>query len=306
MITDKPGKTPRGRATYRGLLTVAAALCLLGLVSCQKAPEDGSTTLERIRAEDVITIGYANEAPYAYYDSEAGRLTGEAPEIAREIAERMGVERVESVLTEFGSLIPGLKAKRFDIIAAGMYVKPERCKEIAFTNPTYKVGEAFLVKRGNPLDLNSFEEVAEHPSAKLGVVAGAVELGYARAVGVPEERILVLPDAPSAVAAVAVGRVDAYAGTSLTINNVIEKADNDDLEKAEPFSNPVIEGRRVIGYGAFGIRKGDEDLIEEFNRHLEDFIGSKRHREMVRPFGFTESELPGDVTSEELCEGSTG
>ena len=34
----------------------------------------------------------------------------------------MGINQVEGVLTEFGSLIPGLQARRFDIIAAGMYV----------------------------------------------------------------------------------------------------------------------------------------------------------------------------------------
>lgn len=283
---------------------VAAALLLLGPVACQKAPEEDSTTLERIRATGVIKIGYANEAPYAYFDSEAGRLTGEAPEIARKIAERMGVDEVDSVLTEFGSLIPGLKAKRFDVIAAGMYIKPERCKEIAFSNPTYKIGEAFLVKTGNPLDLHSYESVAEHPSARLGVVAGAVELGYARAVGVPDDRIVILPDAPSAVAAVGAGRVDAYAGTSLTINNIIEKAEDENLEKAEPFTDPVIGGRQIIGYGAFGIRKGDKDLIEEFNKHLDDFIGSDEHLSTVEPFGFTESELPGDITAEELCKGS--
>lgn len=287
-------------------MTVVAAFCLVGPAACQKTTEEDFKTLDRIRREGVVKVGYANEAPFAYRDSETGRLRGEAPEIAREIAKRMGVSEVEGILTEFGSLIPGLKAGRFDVIAAGMYIKPERCKEIAFSNPTYKIGEAFLVKRGNPLDLHSYESVAGHPSARLGVVAGAVELGYARAVGVPDDRIVVLPDAPSAVAAVEAGRVDAYAGTSLTINNIINKVDEEDLEKAEPFTDPVINGRRVIGYGAFGVRKEDKGLIEEFNKHLEAFISSEEHLRTVEPFGFTESELPGDVTAEALCESSTG
>lgn len=285
-----------------GLLPVVAVFCLVGVTSCQKAAED-LTTLDRIRSEGVIKVGYANEAPYAYYDSKADRLTGEAPEIAREISKRMGVSRVEGVLTEFGSLIPGLKAKRFDIIAAGMYILPKRCKEIAFSNPTYKIGEAFLVKKGNPFDLHSYEDVAKHPEAQLGVVAGAVELGYARAVGVPDDRISVLPDVPGAVAAVQTGRIDAYAATSLTINDVLNKLNGKKLEKAEPFTDPVIEGKRVIGYGAFGIRKEDKDLLDEFNRHLKALIGSDGHRKIVEPFGFTESEFPGDVTAKELCRG---
>ena len=54
------------------------------------------------------------------------------------------------MLTEFGSLIPGLKAGRFDIIAAGMFVNPARCDEIAFSEPSYGIGQAMLVPDGQP------------------------------------------------------------------------------------------------------------------------------------------------------------
>lgn len=285
-------------------MTPFIILGFLAVTACQKSTEESQTTLEGIRSKGVIKIGYANEAPYAYYNSGAGRLTGEAPEIAREIAKRMGAQRVEGVLTEFSSLIPGLKAKRFDIIAAGMYILPKRCREVAFTNPTYKVGEAFLVKKGNPLDLHSYEDIPRHDGAKLGVVAGTVELGYARAAGIPSERIALLPDVPSAVDAVKAGRIDAYGGTSLTINDIMSKTADRAIERAEPFTNPVIEDKQVVGYGAFALRKEDGDLLDEFNKHLADFIGSDTHRKAVETFGFNKSELPGDITAEELCKGA--
>ena len=278
----------------------AAALVLL-LHGCGDAEQVEETTLARIQREGVVRVGYANEAPYAYVDDGSGRLTGEAPEVARAVLARLGVDRVEGILTEFGSLIPGLKAKRFDIIAAGMYVLPKRCREIAFTNPTYRIGEALLVAAGNPLDLHSYEDLAGHPTARLGVVAGAVELAYARAVGIPDQRIVVLPDAPSAVAALQSGRVDAYAGTALTVQDMLNKLGGGQAERAEPFTDPVIQGETVSGYGAFGMRKEDQALLAAFNRQLGVYIGSPEHRSTVRPFGFTESELPGDVTAEELC-----
>lgn len=301
------GYKPRRIGPALRLLTLPVlALCLLAASACQDKGLDQIPALERIRRGGVLKIGYANEAPFAYHDPEADRLTGEAPEIARKLAKRMGIKQVEGVLTEFGALIPGLKARRFDMIAAGMYILPERCKEIAFTHPTYKTGEAFLVKKGNPLKLHSYEDLAKTPDARLGVVAGAVELGYARAVGVPEDRIVILPDAPSAVAALQSGRIDAYAGTSLTINDMMNKVDEKELEKATPFTDPVIEGKRVIGYGAFGVRKEDEALLRELNMNLEDLIGSEAHRQMIAPFGLTASELPGDVRAETLCKGSNG
>lgn len=264
-------------------------------------PADEST-LERLERTGTARVGYANEAPYAYLDTESGRLTGEAPSVARAVLAEMGIEEVQGVLTEFGSLIPGLHAGRFDLIAAGMYVTPERCREIAFSEPSYSIGEAFIVAAGNPLGLHSYADVEEHPEARLGVVAGTVERGYAREVGIPDQRVVVFPDAPSAVAGVGAGRIDAFAGTSLTVGDLLAKAASEKIERAEPFTDPVIDGETIRGYGAFGFRKEDQGLVAEFNRHLEAFIGSERHLELVRPFGFTEAELPGDVTTAELCQ----
>ena len=82
----------------------------------------------------------------------------------------MGVKQIEGVLTEFGSLIPGPKSKEIRYIAAGMYITPERAREIRFSNPTYRIGEAFIVKKGNPLSLHSYSDVAKSPNAKIGVL----------------------------------------------------------------------------------------------------------------------------------------
>jgi polar amino acid transport system substrate-binding protein len=293
---------------FKNLGTVWIVLAgLLLFFGCERTRLEGEssstiTTLERIQEEGIIRLGYANEAPYAFYDSATKTLTGEAPEIARVVLRKMGVRRIKGVLTEFGSLIPGLKAKRFDMIAAGMYITPKRCQEITFSNPTYGIGEAFIVKAGNPLGLHSYEDVATRPEAHIGVVAGAIELDYALAIGVPRNRIVILPDAPSAVAAVQAERVDAYAGTSLTIRDLLDKAGGDDLERAKPFTDPIIEGESVIGYGAFGFRKEDESLVKEFNRYLKDFIGSEKHLALVKPFGFTQDDLPGEITAQQLCQ----
>jgi len=291
----------------RAHLRVLAAAALLALAACagDGGATDGEPTLERIRDQGVVRVGYANEAPYAYMDSQAHRLTGEAPEIARAVLSQMGVTEIEGVLTEFGALIPGLKAGRFDIIAAGMYIKPARCREIDFSNPTYCIGEGLLVRREDADAYGSYAAVRD-AGATIGVVAGAVELGYARAVGIPEDRIVIFPDAPSAVAGVQTGRVDAYAGTELTVRDMLRKANDPDLAVADPFTDPVIEGEPVRGCGAFGFRPDDDAFREAFDRRLDAFLGTSEHLELIRPFGFGERTLPGDATAAGLCgEGET-
>jgi len=261
----------------------------------------GETTLQKIKRLDTIRIGYANEAPYGYRDGSTGQVTGEAPEIAKVIMRRMGVRNVEPVVTEFGSMIPGLKAGRFDMIAAGMYITPARCKEIAFSNPTYGIGEAFIVARGNPLDLHSFEDVARNEQAKLGVVGGAVEQKYARQTGVPDDRVVVFNDNPTGLEGVRTGRVDAFAATVLTVNDLLGKANDQSIQKAKPFHDPVVDGETVRGYGAFGFRKENQDLVEAVNQKLAEFLGTPEHLKLVRPFGFSEETLPGKVTADQLC-----
>lgn len=285
------------------LLVLFGACCLfLYFRATQAAVRQGA--LERIRDTGVVRIGYANEAPYGYLNSATGDITGEAPEIAKVILQRMGAKRIEPVVTEFGSLIPGLKARRFDVIAAGMYITPERAKEINFSNPTYVVGEAFLVRPGNPLELHSFEDVSIHLDARLAVLGGSVEHGYAKTLGVPANRIVVFPDYPSALAGLQTGRVDAVAATVLTANDLLNKLNGRGIELARPFRDPMIDGKSARGYGAFGFRKSDTAFLDAFNQQLGEFIGTPEHLELVKPFGFSQETLPGKITTNELVEGS--
>ncbi|MDX3904197.1 MAG: ectoine/hydroxyectoine ABC transporter substrate-binding protein EhuB [Pigmentiphaga sp.] len=272
-----------------------------GPAAAADTPEAAPDSLERATQAGKLRIGYANEAPFAYMDSRAGKLTGEAPEIARIVLGHLGINEVEGVLTEFGALIPGLLAGRFDMIAAGMYVLPDRCRQVAFSNPTYGVGDAFLQRTDNPRELRSYADVAADPEARVGVVVGAVQNDYAAGAGVPASRLVVFPDVVSAVEGVVAGRADVYAATALTINYVLTKVPDWQIDKVAKFVQPTADGAPVRGYGAFAFRKEDVALREAFDRELAGFIGSPEHLRLVEPFGFTENELPGDVTSVQLC-----
>ena len=251
--------------------------------------------LEDATSSGQITLGIANEAPYGYVTPD-GELTGEAPEIAKHILGEMGITEVEAVITEFGSLIPGLQAGRFDMVAAGMFVTPERCQQVTFSEPTYGIGQAFLVQEGNPKDLQTYEDIAADGDTTLAVMAGAVERGYARDSGVPDDQVMVMPDTAAGTAAVQAGRADAFALTSLSIRRLADGAAG--VEVAEAFGE--VAGQSVKGHGAFAFRPEDEAFIEEFNRQLAEFIGSEEHLALVEPFGFTKDELP-QKTTQDLC-----
>ncbi len=251
-----------------------------------------------------VRIGYSNEAPFAFYDNRTGKLTGESVEVTRRVLAEMGITQVEGVITEFASLIPGLKAGRFDLIAAGMWILPPRCREILFSEPLSCILQGMLVQQGNPLNLHSYLDVTRHESARLGVVAGGVELMFARATGIPESRLFIFPDQPSAVAGLQAGRVDANAGPAPAHRDLLRKPSTSELEAIDPFVQPRAAGLPARTCSGIGFRKEDRKHLDEFNRHLTAFIGTPGHLELIRTFGFTEAELPAGMTTEELCAGA--
>ncbi|KRV72102.1 ectoine/hydroxyectoine ABC transporter substrate-binding protein EhuB [Pseudomonas citronellolis] len=253
------------------------------------------TTLERIQSTGTVRIGYANEAPFAYTET-SGKVTGESPEIATKVFTAMGVKKVEPVLTEWGALIPGLRAGRFDVIAAGMYITPPRCRQVIFTDPHYQIPDTLLVKRGNPKSLHSYADVAKNPDVRLAIMSGTAELGYARAEGVSDDQIVQVPDTTAQLQAVRAGRADASVGTALTMKGLAAKG-GDGVEAIADFKDDPAH----IGYGALAFRPEDKDLRDAVNQQLKKWLGSDEHLQTVKPFGFDKSNLT-DKSAAELCK----
>jgi polar amino acid transport system substrate-binding protein len=260
-------------------------------------PAFAETTLERARKEGFIRAGFANEAPYGFATPD-GKLTGESPEVVKAVMAKIGIPQVDGVLTEFGSLIPGLEAGRFDVIAAGMFITPKRCKQVQFSEPTYGIGQAFLVPKGNPKGIKDYSTIAGNKDLKLAVMSGAIEATYAKDSGIEQSQLVILPDQSSLVKAVQAGRADAAALTALSIADMASK--NEGVESTPPFG--TVAGKSVVGHGGIAFRKEDKDLYEAFDAELKKFIGSPEHIALVTPFGFGKGFLP-TKTTEELCAG---
>lgn len=275
----------------RMILGAGAALLSLGAVAAAHA----QTTLERIRDQGYVRVGFANEAPYGFATPD-GQLTGESPEVVKAVLAKLGIEEVDGVLTEFGSLIPGLQAGRFDMIAAGMFITPQRCQQVQFSEPTYGIGQALLVPAGNPKGIVDYASIASDKDLKLAVMAGAVENGYAKDAGIEQGQLVILPDQSSLVRAVQSERADAAALTALSIADMASK--NDNVESTSPFGE--VAGQSVVGHGGVAFRTEDTEFYEAFNEELKSYIGSPEHIELVTPFGFGEGFLPTKST-DELC-----
>src|SRR4051794_637804 len=184
---NRPGWSRRD-LLRRAAMAGAVALGAPTLLSAACTPPPGTAaapgTLERLRQAGAVTVGIAGEAPYGFTD-ERGEVTGESVEVARAVLGRIGIGRVEPVTVGFGELISGLTlSRRFDLIAAGMVITPERCRAAAFSEPDYTAATALLVARGNPAAVATLEDVRDM-DLRIAVLDGSVQQGYASSSGIP-------------------------------------------------------------------------------------------------------------------------
>ena len=266
------------------LLALSLVIAFVGLGRLSES------TAQRLSRGGAIRIGYAEEPPFAFRDRD-GRVSGEAPEVARAVWQRLGVSNIEWHHGEFSSLIALLRAGRIDMLASGMFIRPERQRLVLFSSPTASIRPGLLVKAGNPLALHRLEDIAARPEARLAILAGAVEGEDARRAGIPAERILSFPDPETAVRAFPSGAVDALALSAPSVQQLARL--HAGLEKA----SPVVGREESSGLPAFAFRREDKLLRDRFNRILHSFLGSEPHLALVAPFGFTREDLPPSTTS---------
>ena len=261
-----------------------------------------ATTLEKARSDGYVTMGFTNELPYSY--AEDGKLTGADVVVVRHVLSKLGINELVGVLTEFQSLIPGLKARRFDLNST-MYVTPVRCRQILFTNPVWAVADSVIVAVNNPKKIDSFQAIAADHDIRIGYLAGAQLHAVMAQMGVAERQMTAFPDQPTAVAALQADRIDGFANTSQGNDALLARVADPRLTKAHPFQQAAFDGKPLISFGALGFRPEDADFHQAFNSVLAAFVGSPEHLAMVKPFGFGEDEIAPatKVSIGTLCSG---
>lgn len=273
--------TARGFAAVVGLLFATPAV---------------AQTLDESASSDGVRVAYFNYAPFAYVGDD-GQVIGTDVEILEAVLGQMGIEVADAVSTDWGALIPGLKARRYDVVAAGMFVTPSRCAEVAFSEPTFGIRASLVVPTGNPKGITRYEDILEN-GAILAAVAGTAQVAAALEMGIAREDVQEYPDAPTALAAVRAGRADAFGADAPSARQIIDNQPGDDFEMVEPFAE--IGGKSAVDHGAFAFRQEDQAFVDRFNAAMRDFIGGADYVAINEAHGMTADEAPVRSVSD-LC-----
>lgn len=276
-----------------GILAGAAGLAFAAILAISTTAKADDAKLEQLKEQGFARLAIANEPPYTAVAAD-GKVSGAAPDVAREVFKRLGVNDVVASISEYGAMIPGLQAGRFDVVTAGLFMKPERCAAVAYSEPVLCDAEAMLVKKGNPKGFKSYEDVAKDPSAKIGAPGGGTEEKLALNAGVPRDRVIVVPDGQSGLKMVQDGRIDAYSLPVLSINDLVQKASDPNLEVIAP-----VEGAPVYCDGA-AFNKKDTALRDAFDVELAKMKESGEFAKIIEPYGFSAAAAIS-TTREKQC-----
>lgn len=272
----------------RGLAVTAASLLMATAAAAQN--------LNSTAAEDGVRVAYFNYAPFAYV-GDGDEVVGTDVEILEAVLGQMGIKVQSAVATDWGALIPGLKAGRYDVVAAGMFVTPARCAEVAFSEPTFGIRATLVVPAGNPKGIARYEDILEK-GATLAAVSGTAQVAAALELGIARDKVQEYPDAPTALAAVRAGRADAFGVDAPSARQIIENQPAKDFEMVEPFAE--IGGKSAVDHGAFAFRQADQAFVDRFNENMRGFIGSSDYIAINEAHGMTADEAPV-LSVSDLC-----
>ncbi|MBY3559789.1 MULTISPECIES: ectoine/hydroxyectoine ABC transporter substrate-binding protein EhuB [Rhizobium] len=275
-----------------GYLLSAASLSVL-LVMTAAPASAADDKLEQLKEQGFARIAIANEPPFTAVGAD-GKVSGAAPDVARAIFEKLGIKEVVASISEYGAMIPGLQAGRHDAITAGLFMKPERCNAVAYSEPILCDAEAFALKKGNPLKLTSYKDIADNPDAKIGAPGGGTEEKLALEAGVPRDRVIVVPDGQSGIKMLQDGRIDVYSLPVLSIHDLMAKANDPNLETVAPVVNAPV----YCDGAAF--RKQDVALRDAFDVELKKLKESGEFAKIIEPYGFS-AKAAMSTSREKLC-----
>lgn len=246
----------------------------------------GNSVQDKLRAmvadstinKGTLKIGTAVAVPPTIsYKKDGQTLEGVIPDLAKEITEILGLD-LKLEVGEFSSLIPGLQAKRYDIVFANMGDFASREKVISFVAPNY-AGFAMMVKASSDINVDA-EDRSGACGATVAVVNGSGQQEHATALadeceadGNKPIKIRALPDENSSVLAVQSGRADIWWGDMNSIE-YLAGTKPDVFRKTGPTT--------VTGLNGIGVRKDDVQMIAALQGAMQLLLDNGKYLEIMK------------------------
>lgn len=249
------------------VLAVAGAITVSMVTGCGGETTETNQTAEDTSLTDVQEKGYftlgldADFAPMGF-TQEDGEIVGFDIDLAKAVAEKMGVE-VEIKPIDWNAKSMELSTGKIDVIWNGFSITDERRQEVLFSNPYLSTKQSIVVKAGS--DIKTKADLA---GKKIALQDGstsedALKADTATYESIGDDNISRFAENSQVLMEVEAGRADAAIIDEVFVRYYLQKENM--LDKFVVLD----EGFDEEDYGVGG-RQGDHALMEAINKALDE------------------------------------
>lgn len=256
------------RALFRrGALAIAGLAAASVLAACSSSgsssgasstPASGgsSAAAAGLMTPGVLTVGMNLQFKPEMYLSN-GKPAGYDVDLLNKLAAKLGV-KLQIQNLDFNGLIPGLQAKKFDLVSVGLTPNPQREQVVDFTRSYVPYSSVLAVKQNNssPAQISTFNK----KGVTITALQGSSDQTVAQA-AFPNANVVGLSDQNATLLEVQTGRAQ-----GAVLENYIlaqyQKANPNEVKQAA-LAKPLS-----LSYGSWAVQKGDSALRSELNSFL--------------------------------------
>ena len=250
------------------LLIVAAVAAML--TACGKkeepnaAPAAAPASAPAAAAPEAAVLKVAIDPTYEPFTFKTadGKPTGFDVDVASALCDEMK-RKCEFVEQVWDSMIPGLNAKKYDVIISSMSITDDRLKEVDFTDKYYNTPSRIVLKKGT-----KFTDAASLKGKKLGVLKGSTQEKYAMGDLKPAGVVVNSYEAQDQVYLdIKSGRLDGTVADFMEVTGgFLSKPEGAKYELV----GPDLKEPKYFGYGAgIALRKGEDKLKADLNEAIK-------------------------------------
>jgi arginine/ornithine transport system substrate-binding protein len=203
-----------------------------------------------------------------------GKPTGFDVDIASALCEQIK-RKCEFVEQVWDSMIPGLNAKKYDVIISSMSITDDRLKEVDFTDKYYNTPSRIVVKKSV-----KFTDVASIKGKKIGVLKGSTQEKYALGDLKPAGVVVNSYEAQDQVYLdIKSGRLDGTVADYMEVTGgFLSKPEGANYQLV----GPDLKEPKYFGYGAgIALRKGEDKLKGELNEAIKAIRANGSYKTMA-------------------------
>lgn len=240
------------------IMSIFAVGCGGGASEEAAAKPDTDTSLTDLQAKGTMIVGIDDQFPPMGFVGDDGQLTGFDVELAKLVAEKLGVEaKIQPI--NWDSKEMELNSGKIDVIWNGYTITAERIKEVEFTKPYLNNQQVLVVANDSTVktkaDLEGKVVGAQVESAGLDALKADPELS-ATVADIPE-----YDDYLMALLDLGTSRLDAVAIDKILIGYTMAQ---------EPGKYRVLDESLSDEYYGIGCAKGAVALREAIDKALDE------------------------------------